>query len=198
MPPTPDNPRCAVCYEPTSYWCSRCQQVWYCSADHLQSDWPLHKKNCRPALSPGPHHFAVSASPNQTISVTAIYFPINEEKPRLVSIECLPPSDLSMGPCPSPIIQGWFPNGRSCSLTLTQGLNQEPLRFPLQVHYDAEALSRSTPINRSVYRITSGQAPRQWHGAVVVLKYSGSRRQSYADASLNDLPALSAYFLGYN
>lgn len=158
----------------------------------------MHKRACRPAATQHPHQFAVSANPNQTISVTAIYFPVNEEKPRLVSIECIPPSDLTMGPCPSPIIQAWFPHGQCSSLTLTQGLNQEALRFPLQVHYDAEALSRGSPINRSVYRITSGQAPRQWHGVVIVLKYSGSRRQSYADASLNDLPALSAYFLGYN
>lgn len=165
---------------------------------HVVQDWAVHKRACRPAVAQNPHQFAVTANPNQTISVTAIYFPVNEEKPRLISIECIPPADLSVGPCPSPIIEGWFPHGRPSSLTLTQGLNQESLRFPLQVYYDAEALSRSHPINRSVYRITSGQAPRPWHGAVVVLKYSGTRRQCYADASLNDLPALSAYFLGYN
>ena len=32
---------------------------------------------------------------------------------------------------------------------------------------------------------------------VLVLKFNGSRKQGYSDASTNDLPALSAYFLNY-
>lgn len=138
----------------------------------------------------------MTPTPNQMVTVTAIYFPINEEKPRLITVDCMPPSDTSLGPCPSPMVQSWF-TGRTSSLTLTQGLNQEPLRFPLQVWYDSDALSRGAPVNRAIYRITSGQAGRAWSGPVVVLKFSGSRRQSYTEASLNDLPALSAYFLGF-
>ncbi|KIJ55628.1 hypothetical protein M422DRAFT_151123 [Sphaerobolus stellatus SS14] len=194
------KPLCAVCGEPTAYWCSRCQRVWYCSSQHLSSDWSRHRNECRPAGGdPSRHTFAMAQTPNQVISVTAIYFPIQEEKPRLVTVECMPPVDMSLGPCPNPLIQALFPNssGRLGSLTLTQGLNQEPLRFPLQVWYDSETLSRGSPVNRSIFRITSGQAPRPWSGPVVVLKFSGSRRQSYTEASLNDLPALSAYFLGF-
>lgn len=28
---------CALCCSPTSMWCSRCQNAWYCCAEHLQS-----------------------------------------------------------------------------------------------------------------------------------------------------------------
>lgn len=28
---------CAVCCQPTSMWCSRCQNAWYCSPEHLNS-----------------------------------------------------------------------------------------------------------------------------------------------------------------
>ncbi|KAF8518946.1 hypothetical protein BU17DRAFT_48237 [Hysterangium stoloniferum] len=195
MSPTSQSAKCAVCNQTTSYWCSRCQQSWYCSVEHLQRDWPHHKKSCKPA---GNHEFAVNHTPDQAAPVVAIYFPTNEEKPFLITVDCVSPRDPSAGPCPNPLVQSWFSSGRCGTLTLTQGLNQEPLRFPLQVWYDSEALSRGTPVNRSVYRITSGQARRAWSGPVVVLKFSGSRRQGYTDATLNDLPALSAYFLGYN
>ena len=40
---------CLVCCRPTSMWCSRCQTSWYCSAEHLQSDWPRHRRECNPA-----------------------------------------------------------------------------------------------------------------------------------------------------
>jgi len=78
-----------------------------------------------------------------------------------------------------------------------QGLNGEPLRFPLQVWYSPTMLTRGHPINRAIIHVTSGAAEKPWAGPVVVLKYNGSRRQGYMDASVNDLPALSAYFLSY-
>ncbi|KAG1820124.1 hypothetical protein EV424DRAFT_1323000 [Suillus variegatus] len=59
--------------------------------------------------------------------------------------------------------------------------------------YAPTALSCCAPINRAIYRITSGAAAKAWCGIVVVL----SRRQGYSDARSNDLPALSAYFLAY-
>lgn len=101
------------------------------------------------------------------------------------------------GTCPTPLISEYFPDGPPQSIVLTQGLNGEPLRFPLHIFYCPVALQRNTPVNRAIYRITSGAAPRAWPGPVLVLKFNGSRRQSYSDASTNDLPALSAYFLAF-
>src|SRR5579863_9231174 len=31
------NHPCLVCYRSTSMWCSRCQNAWYCTPEHLQS-----------------------------------------------------------------------------------------------------------------------------------------------------------------
>lgn len=136
-------------------------------------------------------------TPNSMVTVDAIYFPVKEEKPYLIPIQCSPSPNLASGPCPVPFFDNAFFKCHFSSLTLTQGLNQEPLRFPLQVWYDNAALSRKDPVNRAVSRITSGQAIRPWCGPVVVLKFSGSRQQAYSPATLNDLPALSAYFLGF-
>lgn len=103
------------------------------------------------------------------------------------------------GSCPIPLISEFFPEsgGQPQAIVLTQGLNGEPLRFPLHIFYCPASLQRGTPINRAIHRITSGAAARPWPGPVLVLKFNGSRRQSYTDASTNDLPALSAYFLAF-
>jgi len=82
-------------------------------------------------------------------------------------------------------------------LVLTEGLNGKPLRFPLHLWYAPQLLQKGSPVNRAIFRITSGAAEKPWCGPVVVLKFNGSRRQGYSDAGSTDLPTLSAYFLAY-
>jgi hypothetical protein len=120
-----------------------------------------------------------------------------KERPRIISVSCRPSHKPSQGMCPIPVVQSHFPDGQSEGIVLTQGLNGEPLRFPLHLWYSPSALQKSTPVNRAIYHITSGAAPKPWCGTVIVLKFNGSRRQGYSDAGSNDLPALSAYFLAY-
>ncbi|KAI0316773.1 hypothetical protein OF83DRAFT_219208 [Amylostereum chailletii] len=231
------NYPCTVCCKPTSMWCSRCQNAWYCTADHLNSDWPRHRRECV-AVSTSQQQYNMIATPPpavpQITAVTAIYFapeegafgnrsaiarpvapvgrvsvshriravprpplPSHTDRPRIITVNCQPPQTPTQGSCPTPLLQEFFPSGQVNSVVLTQGLNGEPLRFPLHVFYSPLSLSSGSPINRAIYRITSGAAARPWCGPVIVLKYNGSRRQGYADAGSNDLPALSAYFLAY-
>jgi hypothetical protein len=119
------------------------------------------------------------------------------DRPRVITVNCEPPSSPAQGTCPTPLVHGFFPGGQADSVVLTQGLNGEPLRFPLHLWYSPGALAANAPINQAIVRITSGSASRPWCGPVIVLKYNGSRRQGYSDAGPNDLPALSAYFLTY-
>jgi hypothetical protein len=119
------------------------------------------------------------------------------ERPKIITVKCHSSQVPSKSMCPQPLISGHFSGGQIESIILTQGLNGEPLRFPLHLWYSPTALSRCAPINHSIYHITSGAAAKAWCGTVVVLKFNGSRRQGYSDARLNDLPALSAYFLAY-
>lgn len=119
------------------------------------------------------------------------------ERPRIITVSCRPSHKPSQGMCPIPLVQSHFPDGQAEGIVLTQGLNGEPLRFPLHLWYSPTALQKSSPVNRAIYHITSGAAPKPWCGTVIVLKFNGSRRQGYSDAGSNDLPALSAYFLAY-
>ncbi|KXN87672.1 hypothetical protein AN958_08309 [Leucoagaricus sp. SymC.cos] len=194
-------------------WCSRCQGAWYCTPEHLKQDWPRHREECTPTSQSNASSNSANSSGNyngvnmiatpppaepQYIAVSAILFSPEEERPRIITINCRPSHKPSQGMCPIPIVQDHFPDGHAEGIVLTQGLNGEPLRFPLQLFYSPRSLKNGAPFNRAINHITSGAAPKAWCGAVVVLKFNGSRRQGYSDAGSNDLPALSAYFLAYN
>ena len=125
------------------------------------------------------------------------YTQASTDRPRIITVACQPPHTPAQGACPTPLIQEYFPGDQVDSVALTQGLNGEPLRFPLHLWYSLNALAANAPINQAIFRITSGAASKPWCGPVIVLKYNGSRRQGYSDAGSNDLPALSAYFLAY-
>ncbi|KAJ7851581.1 hypothetical protein B0H13DRAFT_2085328 [Mycena leptocephala] len=191
------NHPCLVCGRPTSQWCGRCRAAFYCSPEHLQSDWPQHRERCHPSASCASNMIATPppAEP-EYISISAILFLADEDRPRIITVKCRPPHPgrPSHGLCPVPLLQPYF-DAPPDSVVLTQGLNGELLRFPLHVFYSPTALKRRSPINRSIYHITSGAAPKPWYGNVVALKFSGSRCQGYTEAGFNDLPALSAYFL---
>ncbi|KAJ7623746.1 hypothetical protein FB45DRAFT_114174 [Roridomyces roridus] len=194
----PTNQPCRVCGRATTQWCSRCQTAWYCSTEHARGDWARHREECRPASHGYGNNMIATPPPAepQSISVSAILFVAEEERPRVVTINCRPPHHRPSNGCPIPFLQPYFDSPPE-SVVLTQGLNGEPLRFPLHIFYSPIALAKASPINRAIYHITSGAAPKPWAGTAVVLKFNGARRQGYTDAGANDLPALSAYFLTY-
>lgn len=187
---------CAVCGHATTMWCSRCQNSWYCSPEHLQSDWQRHRRDCVAVASPQGDP-AASPSPAQLITVSALLLSPEEQSAKVINVQCRPQGSHSQGLSPLPLIQQHFTEGVPHTIILTQGLGGEPLRFPLHIWYCPIALQRGSPVNRAIYRITSGAATKAWCGPVIVFKFNGSRRQGYMDATTNDLPALSAYFLAY-
>ncbi|CAK5267427.1 unnamed protein product [Mycena citricolor] len=187
--PSSTRTACRICSLPTTHWCSLCQNAWYCSEEHYRQDWPHHREQCQGSPQSSPR---LTATPSPTeaehISTAGVLFVSDEERPRFISVKCRPPAQ--------PLLQAYFDSPPE-SVVLTQGLNGEPLRFPLHIFFSPIALAKGSPINRPIYHITSGAAPKAWCGNVVALKFSGARRQAYTEAGANDLPALSAYFLSY-
>jgi hypothetical protein len=139
-------------------------------------------------------HYATDVPTHQNLPFH--YFP-SIERPKLITINCRLGTKATQALCPVPEVESFFEDRQAEGIVLTQGLNGEPLRFPLHLWYSPTALQRGSPVNRAIYNITSGAANRHWCGPVVVLKYNGTRRQGYTDAGSNDLPALSAYFIAY-
>ncbi|KAI0288239.1 hypothetical protein BC826DRAFT_701323 [Russula brevipes] len=189
------NHPCIVCYKPTSMWCSRCQHA-YCTPEHLQSDWPRHRRECQCVPIASARSDTIATPPPaqpKFVTVSAILFAPHEDRPRMFTVTCERPRTPAQGSCPTPLVQGYFPGGQATSVVLTQGLNGEPLRFPLHLWYSPSALAANGSVNQAIFRITSGAASRPWCGPVIVLKYNGSSRQGYSDAGSDDLLALSAY-----
>ncbi|KAJ7456405.1 hypothetical protein B0H11DRAFT_1739283 [Mycena galericulata] len=199
MHPSPGNHPCLVCGRATSQWCSRCKTTWYCSPEHLHGDWPRHREQCRPSPATLGYGANMIATPPpagpEFMSVSAILFIAEEDRPRMITVKCRPPH-RSHGMCPVLLLQPYF-DTQPESVVLTQGLNGEALRFPLHIFYSPIALAQASPVNRAIYHITSGAAPKPWYGNVMTLKFNGQRCQGYTEAGENDLPALPAYFLSY-
>ncbi|KAI0079100.1 hypothetical protein K474DRAFT_729514 [Panus rudis PR-1116 ss-1] len=181
---------CILCNRPTTMCCDRCRSAFYCSPEHLQTDWPRHRGECTPIPQS-----MISMPQQQLPEVSALLFKPNASQYEIIRVRCQP---RGLGVCPVPLVQQYFPESVPSTVILTQGLNGDSLRFPLHIFYCATSLRRGSPVNGPIYRITSGAAPKPWAGPVVVLKFTGTRRQNYSDASSNELPALSNYFLTYN
>ncbi|KAJ6560024.1 hypothetical protein B0H19DRAFT_1069733 [Mycena capillaripes] len=92
------------------------------------------------------------------ISVSAILFPTDGDRPRIITVKCRPPHDSSRDLFPVPLLQPYF-DARPESVILTRGPNGELLAFPLHGFYSPIALTKGSPINHSIYRITGGPHP---------------------------------------
>jgi hypothetical protein len=75
--------------------------------------------------------------------------------------------------CPTPLISSYFPAGKADPVVVTQGLNGETLRYPLQLWLCPTSMAHRKKENLAIQRLTSGKASRPWYGPVVVLKHSG-------------------------
>lgn len=187
------NKPCIVCGKTTAMWCGRCQNAWYCSPYHLQFDWPRHRGEC--FAVPTPTHTTLPVETSQIITASALLFAPGDDGPRIVGVGCIV---IDGSTCPAPIVQSYFTENRPYAVILTQGLNGEPLQHPLHIFYCPLSLSRGSPVNNAIKRITEGAQTREpWCGTVLAMRFGGPRRQGYSDAAASDLAVLSAYFLAY-
>jgi len=176
-----------------------------------RQDWSKHRSEC--VAIPTPTHTTVPTGKCQTVTASALFFgpgdgnhfkfylhsddwlTLSPDGPRTVGVSCAVVDGTA---CPSPIVKSYFTENQPYAVILTQGLNGEPLRYPLHIFYCPLSLSRGSPVNGAIKRITGGgQAKKPWCGPVLVMRFNGSRRQGYSDATTSDFTALSSYFLAY-
>lgn len=126
----------------------------------------------------------------------AVLFPYNEDRPRLVEVPCLAQPQSSGPTIWTPMPQGQLGGVQEItSMIITHGVGGAPLRFPLHLFYGTNSFGDGSPVNQVIARMTAGRSTYQWAGNIVALKFSGSRRQGYTDATYNDVAPLIASFL---
>ncbi|CEL61689.1 hypothetical protein RSOLAG1IB_04439 [Rhizoctonia solani AG-1 IB] len=169
-------------------WCSRCERQWYCSAEHLEADWPRHKAECG-ALA--------QSNTSAQVTVQAMMFPVDGERPKLVPVTLrgheLPNGTVDWSPRLQSVVGH---ESEVSSMIITKGIGGETLRFPLHIFFRTHFLTDGSRTNNSVYGLTHGQANYQWKGPIVALKFTGTRQSAYTSISMSDLPPL-VYFMTY-
>lgn len=153
----------------------------YCTAAAVQSQQPqmpmtpvYHSDSSPDGSPPAEAYHSMRTTPSPTpvsggapvSAFTALYFAKGEEHPRIVNINCLPPS--TPGSAPRPVVSNYLPSSGGVpptSVILKQGLGCQ-LRYPLAIYY----CPGSNTTNRSIWRLTGGQAQRPWKGDVLVMK----------------------------
>ncbi|KZW03476.1 hypothetical protein EXIGLDRAFT_588765, partial [Exidia glandulosa HHB12029] len=200
---------CAVCGWDTTSWCSRCENRFYCSPEHLCQDWPKHRLTCKPvgesqtqpihAQPPlqEPHPIStptlyLPAAP--TTTVNAVLFPRHADNPCIILVPCCPPTSPTVSACPEPVIGEYLPitgGIRPVSGILKHDHeNNIERRYPLQVWYCPGA----DTVNQSILRMTSGQASHAIAGDVLIMKFASKDCSDYIDANFDDLPAVLHLF----
>ncbi|KAK8210657.1 hypothetical protein IWZ01DRAFT_287130 [Phyllosticta capitalensis] len=82
---------CAMCGKEEARHCTRCKSIAYCSTACQKADWVTHKLLCRPfsefdvLTRPSPQHYR------------AIFFPEEEQKPKLIWLYCVTVDDEDEG-----------------------------------------------------------------------------------------------------
>ena len=118
-------------------------------------------------------------------SFTAVLFPVDEDRPRLIKVDCLARPQVQgptkWTPLALPHVGGAREPG---SVIITRGVGGAALRFPLHIFYRADFLVDGSPANRSINRLTGGQSTLEWKGNVIALRFYGTRRQGYVSYSV--------------
>lgn len=209
---------CCWCGSLCDLWCTRCENEWFCSEEHMRAAWPQHRQECVPKHRRAPSSSSSMTTPSppmqsciaplelhtpskpvQTAKATfhGMLFPVDSDRPRLIQINIL-------GVVHQSGVIDWQPllsqllgaDTDLASMPVSTGVGGEPLRFPLQVFFRANFLTDGSRTNQSINALTYGKSRHEWRGPVIALKYSGSRLSSYTNITMSDLPPL-VYYLTY-
>ncbi|CAI6313450.1 unnamed protein product [Periconia digitata] len=184
---------CTVCNKADALRCTRCKSAWYCGKDCQAKDWATHKLLCgafaefdmesRPSAE-----FDQNGKPSKEF-VQAVFFPVDETKPKVVWLEC-----------------EW---GEDCGLhfqlpdlkTYLGGFGRHTMVNTSQIYYRDGFLTDGSKPNKSIEAITrrKKQNRYQWRGPFLAVGRKGSDPESDAcrDIDLTDFRQIAHFFLTY-
>jgi len=183
-----DGPRCTICDGPNGRPCVVCASTAYCSPICQETDEPVHKVLCETfkRMPPRP-------TSSHTLS---IFFPVNEENPKLIWINILVTSAATSTE------HGSVDFNSLLGSDLVLGITYRPANlfrhFALDCtlavfHRDAFVFDGSKD-NQSIRSLTGGLMYREWKGPIAVMRLRGRDPKQYSDVTLGDLRHAVDYF----
>jgi hypothetical protein len=106
------------------------------------------------------------ASTAPTASFDGLLFAHNEDRPRIVRVQCMAQTQPTGPTIWTPIPQEHIGNieGGISNTIITNGIGGAALRFPLHLFYGSQSFADGSPVNRVIYRMTGGKSTFQWAG----------------------------------
>lgn len=123
---------------------------------------------------------------------------MHEDRPRLVKVTYTRQKDQGSGVTKLPDFTPWLPcKWRDQRLITSHGMQGRgrPLGRTLQMEFNDDYMAERSPINRCVQAVTNGEAEK-WGDNILVFRRKGSN--NYADATMDDVEPMVAYFKDYN
>lgn len=177
---------CTLCGKADALLCLQCKNARYCSKECQTSDWPLHKLLCTQFK-----HFDHTKRPSDD-AVTAILFPVNESKPKLVWLNNELNVRMHLSSTDSPHI---------ISLNINERLDRR-LIPTLNICHRSKYLCDGSNPNKAVSKIlylTSG-THHEWRGPVLVFANDDieESRPGIKDITSTDFRHAIDYFCSYS
>lgn len=119
-----------------------------------------------------------------TTEFDAVLFPWNEERPRIIRVQCLAQPQASGPTIWTPLPQEPLGGVQDVtSMIITNGIGGAPLRFPLHLFYGTNSFGDGSPTNRTIQRMTGGKATYPWAGKSLSLASPRARLRRSAEVA---------------
>ncbi|QRV88765.1 MYND Zn-finger protein [Ceratobasidium sp. AG-Ba] len=194
---------CESCGQLSCRTCTRCESAWYCSSAHQQADWGRHSRECVPRSSYAP---GILPSPSRLQQIshtasecTAMLLSWDSIRPRLIRVPLSGRVNTAENVTEWSVQLNEFLGANTAIATreITRNVGGEPLRYPLRMFFRDRFLTDGSPLNQTINALTHGKAQHAWSGNIIVMKWSGSRRQGYANMNLSDVNIIASWLLSY-
>ncbi|KII89345.1 hypothetical protein PLICRDRAFT_53802 [Plicaturopsis crispa FD-325 SS-3] len=186
----PASQVCKVCGVTATFRCTKCVGAYYCGKEHQVTDWKAHKQRCGP-------------QDGDTVTVSALLLPVDEDEPRIVKIDCSvfresPDSDKNIMYRMSltPFLGGGF-HARNYISSMGEDGPRLKNGHGISLFIRDNFLYDGSKPNRCVINITNGDAPHNWAGPAIALKQENPFSARYLDMTMDDLPAIIKHLKEY-
>ncbi|KAK5118688.1 hypothetical protein LTR85_007894 [Meristemomyces frigidus] len=198
-------PKCPCCNEDGTITCTTCEDVKYCSLECQMADLPAHQHLCKTfkAFQQRPsceyeHAFRSVWAEGQPDMVRAVYFPVDEEKPRWVWIPASLCNDENEGK-----LKPYLAKAAGDKLKLNKAFGvvvdcvaRKNFKNRVDVLINHVYNFDGSSINQSILRFTSWRLGFPWSAPVLV--YAARGRWNREDMDMEDVTALTHFMIDYD